>query len=114
MAVTFFFIVLLVFNLPVANLGFFFRTKVLSPTSNVHVDIVNHVQSALDDHPHEFHHSWRDYTIVLLLVLVLGGCCCSCCIGFYFYVSRRLRAHLNPRTSSTTTVATIPFTHHLT
>ena len=57
----------------------FGRTKVLSPSTSVHVDVVNHVNSALESHTHEFHHNWRDY---LLIILVLGI--------VIFFIHRRL------------------------
>ena len=49
----------------------FNRNRALSPTSNVHVDVVNHVNSALDTHASEFHHSWRDYLLLFLLIVLL-------------------------------------------
>ncbi len=52
----------------------FSRNKVLSPAANVHVDLVNHVNSALESHTHEFHNNWRDYLLILLLfgIIVFG------------------------------------------
>jgi hypothetical protein len=52
----------------------FGRNKVLSPASNVHVDVVNHVNSALESHTHEFHHNWRDYLLILLLLGIIIFC----------------------------------------
>ena len=53
---------------------FFGRTKVLSPSANVHVDVINHVNSALESHAQEYHHSWRDYLLVLLVLAVVIFC----------------------------------------
>lgn len=59
----------------------FGHIKVLSPSSNVHVDVVNHLNSALDSHSSQFHHSWRDYLLIFLVLALI-----------IFFVYRRLVA----------------------
>ncbi|CAF1373603.1 unnamed protein product [Rotaria magnacalcarata] len=84
MARRIFFLILTVLILPSPTLEFLFNAKVLSPSSNVHVDVVNYVKGSIESHHEQFHHSWRDYSILLLLVIVLGTCFLSCCgIGIY-------------------------------
>ena len=67
-------LVLLSFAGKPAGAFLFGRNKALSPTSNVHVDVVNHVNSALEAHSTEFHHSWRDYLLIGLLLILLIFC----------------------------------------
>ncbi len=45
--------------------------KALSASSNVHVDIINHVAGSLAAHVQQFHHSWCDYGLVFLRVFSL-------------------------------------------
>ncbi|CAF1219820.1 unnamed protein product [Rotaria magnacalcarata] len=78
------FSILSVLILPSPTLEFLFNAKVLSPSPNVHVDVVNYVTGSIQSHHEQFHHSWRDYSILLLLVMVFGTCFLSCCgIGIY-------------------------------
>jgi hypothetical protein len=71
----------LLVNIVPACAFLFGRNRALPPSSNIHVDIANHVHSALDTHTADFHHSWRDYLLVLLLLVLCG-----------VFISRRLTA----------------------
>jgi hypothetical protein len=75
----------------------FGSNKDLSPTSNVHVDVINHVNSALETHTTAFQHSWRDYLLVGLLLFLLTFC------GY-----RRLAATFVRRPVSSSSDPTIP------
>jgi cell division protein FtsX len=75
---------------PMLTLGGLINTKALSPSSNVHVDVVNHVASSLYSHSQQFQSTWRDYSIVFLLVLVLGGYTLLCCGVIVVCLYRRL------------------------
>ena len=85
---------------PFPALGFLLKTKLLSPSSNVHVDVVNYVTGSLQSHVHQFHHSWRDYSILLLLVIVFGACFLTCCglalVCIYRHLLIRLRRPSSP------------------
>lgn len=67
-------LVLLLFTGTPADAFLFGRNRALSPTSNVHVDVINHINSALETHSTEFHHSRRDYLFIGLLLILLIFC----------------------------------------
>ena len=96
--------------------GFLFHPKILSPSSDVHIDIKNYVSDALGQHAHEFHHSWRDYLLVFLSALFVFLCCCCCCVAFLGYDYRRMTLHSRRIKSDAPiqSVATItPFSCHM-
>lgn len=82
--------ILLLLVIPINTLAGFIEPKVLSPSSNVHVDVVNHVASSLHSHSTQFQHTWRDYAVVLLLVVVSGSCLVGCCCIVIICLYRRL------------------------
>ena len=81
--------------------GAIIELKPLSPSSNVHVDVVNHVAASLTSHSQQFQHTWRDYSIVLLLILVLGSCFLLTCGITVVCLYRRLLIQLLHRSPST-------------
>jgi hypothetical protein len=89
--------------LSVSTSGFLFgKVAILSPSPNVHVDVMNHVHSSLDSHAQYFQSTWRDYSLLFLLVMFcFGTVLCSCGIVlFCFYRGVLLR--LRDRSTSTT------------
>ena len=86
--------------LPVNIFGAVIDSKALSPSSNVHVDIVNHVAASLAAHANQFHYSWRDYALIFLLVVILGTILLLCCGVVVFCLYRRLLFNLGRRSSS--------------
>jgi hypothetical protein len=91
---------MMVFNLLITSilLVFFFNdtavavlnTKLLSPSANVHVDVVNHVAQSMDAHAQQFNQNWRDYTIVFLVIIVIGTSILTCCVVTVICLYRRL------------------------
>ena len=92
----------------------FMNPKILSPSSNVHIDVVNHVAASLLSHSYQFQHTWRDYAIVFLLIIVIGTCIFIRCGITTICMYRRLLFKLLHRSSTadtfgrTTTVRSIP------
>lgn len=76
-------ITVLLIGFPIHAFAGFFEPKVLSPSSNVHVDVVNHVAGALDNHSQGFHHSWRDYLLLIISLLFVSVCICGCLYAAY-------------------------------
>ena len=87
-----------------SGLGSLLDFKPLSPSSNVHVDIVNSMASSLQAHAHQFHSSWRDYCVIYLMVVVNGLLLLTCCGVFVFCFYRGLLLKLRPSPSSSTAV----------
>ena len=77
--------------------------KFLSPSSNVHIDGVNHVAASLLSHSHQFQHTWRDYAIVYILIIVIGTCISIRCGITIICMYRRLLFKLLHRSSTTDT-----------
>jgi hypothetical protein len=102
-------IILLALLLPVNSMAFLFRSKILSPSADVHIDIKNYVSGALQQHANEFHPTWRDITLVCLVILLLGLCCCGCCLGLFIYVYRKMRRQCLtlPRAKNVQSVTTL-------
>ncbi|CAF1691459.1 unnamed protein product [Adineta ricciae] len=69
-------------------------SKPLSPSSNVHVDIVNSMAASLQAHSRQFHSSWRDYCILYLMVVVNGLLALTCCGLVFFCFYRRILVRL--------------------
>ena len=88
--------------------------KILSPCSNVHIDVVSHVAASLLSHSHQFQYTWRDYAIVFLLIIVIGTCMLIRCGITIICMYRRLLFKLLHRSSTTdtfgwtTTIRSIP------
>ncbi|CAF1523700.1 unnamed protein product [Adineta ricciae] len=77
-----------------AALASIIDSKPLSPSANVHVDIVNSMAASLQAHARQFHSSWRDYCVVYLMVIVNGLLILACCGLFVFCSYRRLLLQL--------------------
>lgn len=88
------FVTALILLLPFNGFAGFFEPKVLSPSSNVHVDVVNHVAGSLMAHSQQFQHTWRDYAIIFLLVIVVGASLLGCCCVATVYIYRRILVKL--------------------
>ena len=88
--------------------------KILSPSSNVHIDVVNHVAASLLSHSHQFQHTWCDYAIVYILIIAIGTCMFIRCGITIICMYRRLLFKLLHRSSTAdtsgraTTVRSIP------
>jgi hypothetical protein len=89
--------------LSVSTSGFLFgKVAILSPSSNVHVDVMNHVASSLDSHAQSFHSTWRDYSLLFLLVVFCFGTVLLCCGIVFFCFYRGVLFRLRNRSASTT------------
>ena len=111
--ILFFFTAFLIFS-SIRTSQSFLNPKVLSPSSNVHVDVVNYVATSLLSHSHQFQHTWRDYAIIFLLIIVIGSCVFICCGITIVCMYRRLLSQLLCRSPTadtfirTTTARSIP------
>ena len=93
-------IAVLVVLLPINLSGGLIDVKPLSPSANVHVDVINHLAASLNSHAHTFHHSWRDYALLFLLIIVIGTALLTCCVITVICIYRRLLFQLVRRSSA--------------
>ena len=100
-------ILLLLFSLFKYTAPAVLDAKLLSPTANVHVDVVNHVAQALHAHSQSFQQNWRDYLLVFLAVVIFGASIIACCIISIICLYRRLLFQLGRRALSTDGHSTI-------
>ena len=98
----------------VPSSGFLFgKVAILSPSPNVHVDVMNHVASSLDSHSQLFHSTWRDYSLLFLLVVFCLGTVLLCCGIAALCIYRGVLLRLRNRSVSTAHISASS-THRLT
>jgi len=95
------------FRLPTSIFGSIIDSKAFSPSSNVHVHIVNSMATSLQAHSRQFHSSWRDYCIVYLMIVANGTIVLLCSGFFLFCFYRRLLGQLQRSSPSR---AAVPLT----
>ena len=95
---------------PINISGSVIDSKALSPSANVHVDVVNHVAGVLASHAKEFHHTWRDYSVIFLLVIVLGASVLLCCGVLVVCLYHRLLIQLVHRSTNPPPTRSPPYT----
>ena len=82
--------------------------KLLSPFSNIHIDVVNYLAASLLSHSQKFQHTWRNYAVVFLLIVVVGSCFLLYCGIAVVFIYRQLLFKLHY--SSTATHSGLPIT----
>ena len=82
---------------PTAGGFLFHRGPIVSPTQNVHVDVVNYIASSLYSHAHDFHYNCRDFAIILIaLTIGCSTCCLFCGLTAFWFHRRVLRRLADP------------------